>query len=170
MSTVIYYPDTLKARWPNPLAAEWQSSYPGIFDDDDFCQTQTQPTRHFHEWLAAIHLFHRDGAYALLEKYHCGNHDRQVEIANRLLGPEGRAFLLQEVRGKMEVQPPDLLLFLPDYSRFWFAEVKGPNDSLSEKQVASHAVITKRFNVPVEIIQVQKVGRAKEAHSGLAKK
>jgi hypothetical protein len=53
------------------------------------------------------------------------------------------------------VQPPDLLVYMPKTSRYWFAEVKGPGDRLSTKQVRSHDAILRRLGVPVEIIEVR---------------
>jgi hypothetical protein len=156
LTTTIYFTPELKNRWFSTLATEWRASYPNLFDDEDLHQTETQPQHHFHEWLAAVYLFHRDGVSALLEKYHCNNHPRQVEITNRPIGEDGRAFLWNAIRKELGVQPPDLLLFLSDFSHFWFAEVKGPHDALSGKQVASHLQITRRFNVPVEIIEARR--------------
>ena len=61
---------------------------------------------------------------------------------------------LDAIRAAYAVQPPDLFAFVPKTSRYWFAEVKGPGDRLSTKQVQSHDAITKELGVPVEIIEV----------------
>jgi len=67
-------PSATRALWPQPLARRWRSEYPHIFDSDDLRLALAQPRNHFAEWFVAIHLFHRDGAYSLLEKYLYGNH------------------------------------------------------------------------------------------------
>ena len=67
----------LRKLWPDPLASHWLHVYPQVFDEDDFRITRRQPTKHFNEWLAAVHLFHRDGVYSLIEKYAFANHSRK---------------------------------------------------------------------------------------------
>ena len=63
--------------------------------------------------------------------------------------------ILGEIKAQFEIQLPDLLVYTPDGSRFWFAEVKGPGDSLRLIQKASHQAIRKRLGVPVEVITVR---------------
>ena len=52
------------------------------------------------------------------------------------------------------VQPPDLLLYRPQERRCWFAEVKGPGDSVSDGQRASWPALTARFGTTVEVVNV----------------
>src|SRR5437867_3464231 len=66
---VIYCSPQVRRLWPSPIAAQWASLYPQLFDQDDVRLTRLQPKNHFSEWFAAIHLFHRDGALSLVEKY-----------------------------------------------------------------------------------------------------
>jgi len=66
--TVFYCSPQVRRLWPSPLAAQWASLYPQLFDRDDVRITQLQPKNHFSEWFAAIHLFHRDGVLSLVEK------------------------------------------------------------------------------------------------------
>lgn len=63
--------------------------------------------------------------------------------------------MLDAIREAYAVQPPDLFVFVPKTSRYWFAEVKGPDDRLSVKQIRSHDAITRELGVPVEIIEVK---------------
>lgn len=159
--TTIYFPGELRERWPVPLADEWRASYPNIFDDDDLRLAKSQPENHFCEWLAAIHLFHRDGVYALVEKYAYENHARKVRLLNELLPPQHQEFL-RSFRDRLGVQPPDLLLFRPDRSAYWFAEVKGPGDRLLDRQRESHERIATTLGVDVELIAVD-ISRAHRA-------
>ena len=61
---------------------------------------------------------------------------------------------LGEIRTEFHVQLPDLLVYAPDRSRFWFAEVKGPGDRLRDVQKRSHARIVERLGVPVDVVRV----------------
>src|SRR6266516_3384946 len=151
--TVIYFTRELRSLWPSPLAAQWASHYPRVFDDDDLRITRLQPKNHFAEWLAAIHLFQRDGALSLVEKYGFSNHSRKQALLEEWLTATQRASL-DAIRSEFRVQPPDLLLFSPDRSRLWFAEVKSPGDRIRDAQRRSHAAIERRLSIPVELITV----------------
>jgi hypothetical protein len=154
MQSTIYFTPELRARWPVPLAAEWRASYPNLFDDDDLRLATRQPDYHFCEWLAAVHLCQRDGVHALLEKYAYENHARKVRLLSELLPPQDQEFL-RSFKDRLGVQPPDLLLFRPDRSEYWFAEIKGPGDRLSEAQRESHKHIATTLHVEVELITVE---------------
>ncbi len=152
--TTIYCSSEVRRLWPAPLASQWAKLYPRLFDSDDVRITRKQPKNHFAEWFAAIHLFHRDGMLALVEKYVYGTHPRQQDILARLLTERQRQ-VLDEIRLGLGVQPPDLLLYSPDYSTFRFAEVKGPHDRLRDVQRRSHQAIQRRLRVPVEVVSVR---------------
>jgi hypothetical protein len=147
--TTIFSTDRLQELWPDPLASQWLQTYPQLFDADDLRLTRRQPTRHFNEWLAAIYLFHRDGACSLVEKYSFANHRRKRAVLATLLDDAQRQILV-EIRDEFKIQLPDLLVFQPDRSRFWFAEVKGPGDVLRPVQKATHEKIRQRLGVDVE--------------------
>ena len=49
METTIYFSQQLRFRWPNPLAKEWATQYPLLFDEDDLRITRLQPLNHFCE-------------------------------------------------------------------------------------------------------------------------
>jgi len=152
--TIIHCTKAIRELWPDPLAQQWLQQYPELFDDYDLRLTVNQPRNHFCEWFAAIHLFHRDGAHSLVENYVFQNHPAKVaRLATLLSGPERKT--LDAIRDTYAVQPPDLLVFVPGTSRFWFAEVKGPGDRLSAKQMRSHDALTHELGVPVEIIDVK---------------
>ena len=152
--TVIYFSPGLRRLWPSPLAAQWASQYPELFDLDDLRITQRQPKNHFSEWLAAIHLFHRDGALSLVEKYVFSNHPRKRALLDELL-PGNQRGVLDQIRSEFGVQPPDLLLYTPDRSRIWFGEVKGPGDKVRDAQRRSHGAIAQRLGMRVEMITVR---------------
>ena len=132
-----------------------------MFDDDDLRLTRKQPNYHFVEWVAAIHLFHMNHVHVLLKKYASPRHVRKCSIIDRILGPEHRQFLRNELEG----QPPDLFVFRPDGSEFWFTEVKGPTDTLRPTQSRNHERLRERFGVRVDVIQL-KPARDGEAVAG----
>ena|SRR6267378_763189 len=136
------------------MARRWREQYPNIFDADDLRLTVKQPRNQFSEWFAAIHLFHRDGAHSLIGKYLFRNHEQKVATLASVLSQRERD-TLQSVCSDCHVQPPDLFAFIPKTGRYWFAEVKGPGDRLSPKQVKSHAGLARELGVPIEIISVK---------------
>jgi len=64
---------------------------------------------------------------------------------------------LRAVTHDVGVQPPDLLVFDPGFTRFSFVEVKGPGDRLRPSQEQSHAAIRAQLGVPVELITVRQI-------------
>ena len=153
LETTICCTRSLRDSWPDPLAAQWQAAYPNLLDRDDLRLTVTQPWTHFCEWFAAIHVFQMDHAYSLVEKYGCRSHPEKQATYDSLLSDDERA-TLDEICVANHVQSPDLLAYLPDLSRYWFVEVKGPGDRLSAGQRASHDAIESRLGVHVEVIRV----------------
>jgi hypothetical protein len=152
--SVIYFSPELRQLWPVPLAEQWASHYPRIFDSDDLRNARHQPRHHFAEWLAAIHLFHRDGVVSLVEKYTFANHARKRALMSRWVSFEDRralAMILSELR----VQPPDLLVFNPETNCFGFAEVKGPRDRLRDRQILAMERIQHELGVGAEVIEVR---------------
>jgi hypothetical protein len=139
--------------WPRPFARIWARQYPQLFDAGDLRIAFTQPSKHFCEWFIAIHLYHRDGAHSLVEKYAYSNHRRKQERLDQLLTSAQRT-ILRTFRSSFKVQPPDLLVFLPKSRRFWFAEVKGPGDRLTTRHRRSHETLSQLFGVKVEIYKV----------------
>jgi len=152
--TTIFCSRQIRKLWPSPLAKQWARLYPQLFDNDDVRITSKQPRNHFAEWFAAIHLFHRDGTLALIEKYVFKTHPRKQDVLKRLLTPS-QAATLDEIRRTLHVQPPDLLVYAPDHSAFRFAEVKGPGDHIRDVQRQSHQAIQQRLGVAVEVITVR---------------
>lgn len=148
--TTFSFPSTLLARWPSPLAAEWLVSYPQLFEQHDFAQTQSQPNKHFVEWMAAVQLHHRDGVHALVEKYGYGNHPRKIAVVDRLLGPG--AEVVRSLHARHKVQPPDLLVYATDFSTYWFVEAKGPENQLRPAQETSYEILQAELGATIEIV------------------
>ena len=133
---LVEVPRTQQEEWKRGvLAPEWARSFPDLFDEDDLRLATTQGPRgnHFPEWLAAIWLHKKTGYRSLVQKYEFANHARKQEIVSRLLPPE----VLRLLRDRTEhgsAQSPDLLMYAPDLSDWFFCEVKGPGDHLRPEQ------------------------------------
>ncbi len=115
------------------LMPEWAQRFPELFDEQDVRTAENQPQYHFVEWLAAIVLHHATGFLALVEKYPYANHPRKQEIVAKLLPADVLPILRGTEYGR--AQAPDLLMYAPDLSDWFFCEVKGPRDRLRPVQV-----------------------------------
>ena len=155
----IYCSSKVRQLWPDPLADTWASLYPQLFDEDDLRTTRKQGKYHFAEWFAAIHLFHQEGSFSLVEKYDCSNHPRKQRLLPRILGSSQLDTLYDIIRPR-RVQPPDLLVYSPDLSSFRFVEVKGPRDRLLDRQRETHRLIEQRMGVAVQVVAVALVPAA----------
>ena len=144
----LYFEPAIRRQWPDPLAMQWLAAYPQLFDADDLRITRRQPNKHFCEWFAAIHLFHRDGIFFLVEKYMFANHPRKRAVLGKILNEE-QILTLDAICEEFKIQLPDLLVYAPDHSCFSFVEVKGPGDTLRRIQKLSHTAIRDRLNVTV---------------------
>jgi len=133
----------------------WTEQYPQIFRHDDLQYTVhfNAGGRKYHlvEWFAAICLFHLTGADILFKRYSYGPEKWKRQKLEEVVGKPGVAFLQKGIDGL----PPDLLLYHKDKPRFWFAEVKGPNDRLHERQQSDFARIRERFRAKVELVRVR---------------
>ena len=155
-SQTIFYPTALRERfWPAPLADEWHSIYPEIFDDRDLEQTVTQPNKHFCEWFTAVHIFHSTGRLSLIEKAEFGqSHPRKRAVVDRFLSAQ-RQERLRKICSANGVQWPDLFVYDDGGAELSFAEAKGPGDSLSPAQLASHAAIERDLGIKVIIFHLK---------------
>jgi hypothetical protein len=89
-----------------------------------------------------------------VEKYFSKKHPRKLEVIGELLSTR-QCNRIDEICLKCEVQSPDLLVYTRDLSSFSFAEVKGPGDRLSEKQIQSHISFARLLARPVEVFTVR---------------
>lgn len=126
------YSEEQRERFRNrALSHDWFEQYPDVFDQDDL-RLATGPQcrkNHFFEWLAAVRLFELTGYQSLVEKYDCRNHPRKHAAFRRIVGPTVFADVMRNPAGI-----PDLLVYAPDRSDWFFAEVKGASDRLKPHQ------------------------------------
>jgi hypothetical protein len=108
--------------------------YPQLFDDDLKIADGPQRGGDFWEWLAASHLFHRDGSISLIEKYdtyenHRNNglhrkvHSRKIAAVEQVV-PQEQRHILHQIGSEFPVQLPDLLVVRYAAISFSFCEMK----------------------------------------------
>jgi hypothetical protein len=124
-----------------------------LFDEQDYMIAHNRPTYHFGEWLTAIHLYHAHGHHSLLEQYEFPSHKRKQLMVDRIL-PEPTRLLLREKVGHPGPQCPDLLVFRPDFSDWFFCEVKRPGESVSKSQRQFFAQLEEASGKPVRVARV----------------
>jgi hypothetical protein len=118
------------------LIKQWAIQYPFIFDEQDknIAEHQAQAGYHFFEWLAAIVIYESLGLLSLIEQYEFAVHQRKQKVLNQILPTKVQLIIRDHKADFGNIQCPDLLVYAPDYSNWFFCEVKGPNDQLGQKQ------------------------------------
>jgi len=129
------------------LAGEWMQRHPGIFDRDDARLQAGRPDRHFFEWLAAVLFWEATGYYSLIEKYESKAHLEKLHKFETIVGPKVFAEVLRDRTGV-----PDLLVYASDSSDWFFCEVKGPGDALSQQQCARFKELYAATSKPVYVL------------------
>jgi hypothetical protein len=126
-----------------------------LFDNDDIsiALNQAKMGYHFHEWLAAILLFHTEGLYSLIEQYQFPKHKRKRNIMAKLQIEPNVISYMEKHPEHGGTQCPDLLVYKPDFSDWFFIEVKGPKDKLSERQIEFFQDLAVKANKAVEIVK-----------------
>lgn len=135
------YPKDTRLQFENEsseLVSAWAKDYAFLFDADDVrmatgIEGQKQQM-HFSEWFAAIKMFEATGYYSLNEKYECTDHAVKHTILEKLVSPEALRFMAKQTVEKGDLGCPDLLMYKPDFSDWYFCDVKGPGDNLRPEQ------------------------------------
>lgn len=125
IGVVQVHPRQRKRFRSGELPAEWARRYPELFDEDDLRLAANRSDYHFYEWLGAVVIFSTTGYLGLVEKYEFRAHPRKVRIVEDMISAEA----LRAIRGG-GTQCPDLLVYAPDRSDWFFCEVKGVGDRL----------------------------------------
>jgi len=114
----------------------WGEQYPQLFEsqDIDIARNQARNGYHYFEWLAAITMWERTGYLSLVEKYEDKNHKKKQEIVKRLVSPDLFNLISNHRIIYRTTQCPDLFVYAPDFSDWYFCEVKGPKDRIRPSQ------------------------------------
>jgi hypothetical protein len=130
------------------LGLEWAKRFPDLFDEDDIrlIKSEAQHGYHYYEWRAAIHLREKLGYQSLVEKYQFANHERKQAVfnSNRFIS-EKILSKLRNIKGML----PDLFVYSENNGDWFFCEVKGPTDKISDAQANQHRQIKKITGKPV---------------------
>jgi len=109
---------------------------------------------HFYEWLAAVVLHHTHGYLSLIEKYELPLHVRKYELFTSIAPQEVQVAVFDYDTYK-GTQAPDLFVYAPDHSDWFFCEVKGKGDRLSALQREYFEYLAKVSNKPVRVLRIK---------------
>jgi len=135
------------------LVENWSRMYPFIFDahDTQIALNQRRLGYHYYEWLTAILFYHTKGFLSLIEAYAYKSHERKREVLETLVTGETLDFIAS--RGISNVtQCPDLLVYTPNRSEWFFCEVKGPKDKLQKKQINFFRELEQKTGKRIKIV------------------
>jgi hypothetical protein len=140
------------------LVERWAKTYPMLFDDDDLriAQNQADMGYHFYEWLAAILIYHDHGLFSLVEKYQFDAHAKKHQKLDRLAEPEVAQFIRSHP-DYGNAQCPDLLVYRPDYSDWFFCEVKGPTDRVRSEQAEFFRALTELSGKSIKLVEFKQI-------------
>lgn len=113
------------------LWQQWSKEYPQIFDekDQEFAGKFAYDGRGFYEWLAAVTMYETKGYLSLVDYYQFKTHARKNRLFQQFVGPNGVA-----LARSTHTYFPDLLVYKPDLTDWYFVEAKGPGDFLRPSQ------------------------------------
>ena len=154
------------------LIDEWYKAYPKIFDAQDFAlavhQNDARMRYHFFEWLAAVMLYHTHGSLSLVEQYEKPGHKRKQDILSRIVPPDVFDLITNHESNFGGVQCPDLLVYAPDFSDWFFCEVKGDRDTLKPEPRRFFEVLEKASRKSVRLIDFKVANDQPPSRSGKA--
>jgi hypothetical protein len=137
------------------LREQWAKDYPAIFDEQDVQIAKNQLGYHFYEWLAAVLIFHTYGYLSLIEQCEFEKHKRKQEVIKRLLPPEVFTLVTDHEPRFGRAQCPDLLSYSPDYSDWFFCEVKGPDDELRQSPLRFFEELARISGKQIRVMRFQ---------------
>ena len=130
----------------------WASRYPQLFDDKDIVIARKQNAYHFFEWLAAVLLYESTGYLSLVEKYELNAHTRKVETLKKAVPSSVYDF----VKNRKGI--PDLFVYAPNFSDWFFCEVKGLGDVPSPEQIKCIQQLEELSGKQVRVIRFTEIG------------
>jgi hypothetical protein len=148
-----YHADQRRRFGEGILRRQWLDQFPQLFDHDDFTRASNRTRPYFfYEWLAAIVLHQSTGFFALVTRYQTDA--RKRALLPDILPPAVLAVLADRTRwGK--TQGPDLLMYAPDYSDWFFCECKGPGDTISDRQHGRFDDLVAAAKKPIRMLEFQ---------------
>jgi len=139
--------------WKNGyLAPKWAEQFAQLFDelDREFASGPQPPEgKGYWEFLAAIILHHTTGYRSLWSRYPYKEPAVKQEVVERL----SLYTIVTDRGGHGGTQVPDLLMYAEDYSDWFFCEVKGPDDRLSQEQVSKFEDLADMTGKPIRLLK-----------------
>lgn len=150
--TFPYHPSQRERFKDGSLVDEWYRAYPDIFDENDYRIARNQPGYHFFEWLAAVLLRESMGYCSLIEKYETAGHEEKFNTFQSTVDPA----VFKDVMAN-RVGLPDLFVYRPGTNDWFFCEVKGGPDDLSDVQKERHIQLEELSKRPVRILRLRAI-------------
>jgi hypothetical protein len=147
------YGGALRKRFRSgKLITEWARRYPRLFDERDVQIANNQKRYHFFEWLAAVLLYESTGYLSLIEKYETESHVRKIRLFRKTVPPHVYDFVIAN-----RVGAPDLFAYAPDYSDWFFCEIKGARDRLRSHQISCCNTLEKISGRKVRLLILKEI-------------
>jgi hypothetical protein len=116
------------------LVRQWAEQYPFLFGPEDVEVALAHDGKGsgvFFEWVSAVRLYETRGYYCAMKDYASPLQHSKHEIVRTLCGEEAAVFMAE---ADAKSQFPDLLVYTPDHSEWFFCEVKGPGDTVRKSE------------------------------------
>ncbi|MCI0396317.1 MAG: hypothetical protein L0322_15445 [Chloroflexi bacterium] len=132
------------------LWQQWSESYPLIFDETDKERARKHAPRgyYFYEWLAAVVMYETTGYLSLVDHYQYHQGSRKNGLFRQFVGVK-----VADEALRIQRYYPDLLVYKPDLSDWYFVEAKGPKDSLQLDQAGSFDKVLQLTGKPIYLMQ-----------------
>ena len=142
------------------LRKEWFERYRELFDVDDFrrAKDRTRPY-YFFEWLGAIVLYHSTGYYSLVTKYQTDARKRAV--LKKAVPTSVLELLLNRGSEWGKTQGPDLFVYAPDFSDWFFCEMKRVGEKSHGKQEAYFDRLESPSGKAIRVVRFLESGRVR---------
>ena len=143
------------------LWKQWADRYPMLFDDQDIeiARNQAPGGYHFVEWLTSILLLETFGYLSLVEKYQYSYHPKKYEVFSSIVPPSLIDFIEERAKSD-QTQGPDLFVYTPDKSQWFFCEVKGPGDRFRKAQISYFSELSRITGKKIGTVRLKEVSGA----------
>jgi len=149
--TYVYDPQARESFSSGRLREEWINHYHMLFDEIDKDTARNQIHYHYFEWQAAVNLYDEYGFYSLIEKYQFRKHKFQHDLFKSLVPASVLDLLKSHKYGRQQM--PDLLVYSPDRTKWFFCEVKGNRDKERTSQTNFFDELQQLTSQPVRLIK-----------------
>ena len=132
---------------------KWLKDYPDLFDkkDKQLFENQAVFGFGFVEFLSVIFIHNATGYIPLLGSYGWKTQADKNALVREMVSNETWDLIMNQK--SHHSQPPDLFVYSPDKSNYFFCEVKGPGDRLRETQMQYFMLLQEVSGKPVYTIK-----------------